>query len=134
MQITPVTKESILKIIADAGIDADEDDVIGAVKFVYSPGAIAHETTLGIKGYDNERVRVLTVNGNGGKTLTEQTPDNGSIYGSAVSPDTVILLKQAGKDNGAKILPVLAALLVPAAVAVVPVVIASKSGKKRIGK
>ncbi|MBO4868321.1 MAG: fibronectin type III domain-containing protein [Clostridia bacterium] len=134
VQITPVTKESILKIIADAGIDADEDDVIGAVKFVYSPGAIAHETMLGIKGYDNERVRVLTVNGNGGKTLNEQTPDNGSIYGSAVSPDTVILLKQAGKDNGAKILPVLAALLVPAAVAVAPVVIASKSGKKRIGK
>ena len=85
--------------------------MIGAVKFVYDAGSIAHETSMKIKGYDG-RVTVLTVNGNGGKTVTEQTPENGIVYGNAVSPDTVILLKEKKQNgNGAA----LALLLLPAA-------------------
>ncbi len=111
VQITPVSDETIRKILESADVDADIKDMIGAVKFVYDAGSIAHETSMKIKGYDG-RVTVLTVNGNGGKTVTEQTPENGIVYGNAVSPDTVILLKEKKQNgNGAA----LALLLLPAA-------------------
>lgn len=134
VQITPVTKDTVKKILSESNIEAEEDELIGAVKFVYEEGVIARDTKLKVKGYDNTRVRILSVNSNGGRTLTEQLPANGIIYGNAVSPDTVILLKEKANMTASGLFPSALILVIPVAAAaffIAYVVIFGKGNKKK---
>ncbi len=114
IQITSVTDETVERILSGAGIDITSNKIIGAVKFVYADGAIAHNTEIKIKGYDNTDVKVLSVNTNGGVTVTEQKPNNGSVYGNAISADVMILLFEDGGKNGRSIFLYAALLVIPA--------------------
>lgn len=120
IQITPVTDETVKRILSESNIEESEYEIIGAVKFVYEEEAIAHETKMKIKGYDGKNVRILSVNSNGSRALSEkEKPVNGIINGNAVSPDTVILLAETEDDptNGA--FPTVFLLIIPAAAAAV---------------
>lgn len=134
IQITSVTDSTVSEILQRADIYAESKDIIGAVKFVYGDGAIVHESSIRLKGYDNKRVKILTVNGNGGISLTDQEPENGVVSGNAVSPDTVILLKESAGVKRVKILPYIILIIVPAVIAVaasVYVFSASNKSKKK---
>lgn len=128
IQITPVLDETVKRILSESNIEAEDDELIGAVKFVYEKGAIAHDTQIKIKGYDKSSVRILSVNSNGGRTLTEQKPDNGVIYGNAVSPDTVILLKEKTDRSKSGVFPTVLILIIPAASAAVFIAYAAVFG------
>ena len=131
VQITAVTKETVAGLLEAAGITDGGDNLISAVKFVYEDGAIAHRTSVKLKGQNYASVRILTFNGNGGYTLTDQTPVDGVVYGNAVSPDTVILLKSDDGGKKVRVLPYILLLAAPAAAAaVVTVTLTLRTGKK----
>lgn len=114
IQITPVTDETVNRILSNANIDTSRYNVIGAVKFVYKDGAIAHNTEIKIKGYENTTVKVLSVNSNGGVTVSEQKPANGTVYGNAVSADIIILLHEDTGKGGRSFMIYAALLIIPA--------------------
>ena len=135
IQITSVTDATVEKILSGSGIDMTDSEVIGAVKFVYEDGAIAHSTEIKIKGYENRTVKILSVNANGGLAVAEQKTVNGTVYGNAVSPDTVILFCDKTDNGGASFLIYVAVLIVPViAAAGFAAYIAVKGDKKRINK
>lgn len=113
VQITPVTNETVSRLLSESSIESDDSDIIGAVKFVYLDNAIVRDTKIKIKGYDGTTVRILTVNSNGGRNLTEQQIENGIINGNAVSPDTVILLKENTQNTKENIVPYALMLIIP---------------------
>lgn len=132
IQITPVTKKTIDAILQKAGLDAESGDIITAIKFVYEDGAIAHKTEMKLKGYPDDAVRMITVNGNGGYTLTDQMTSNGTVYGNTVSPDTIILLKKNSDNGKTKLIPYILLLAVPLIIAgAVTVYLTVSSGKKK---
>ena len=133
IQVTPVTYESVSRILSESNITVNEEDVIGAVKFVYEKGAIAHDVQMKIKGYDNKTVNILTVNSNGSRNPTTQKPENGIIKGNAVSPDTVILYTENTDGLKTDIFPSALILVIPAAAASVFIAytVIKDSGKKK---
>ena len=130
VQITPVTDETVRRILEESDTDATEADLIGAVKFVYEKGAIARSTQMKIKGYDESSVTVISVAGNGIKTVTEQKPVNGRIDGNTVSPDTVILLREKTDKNGNGIFPSVFILMIPVAAAVLIIAYVALKGER----
>ncbi len=132
IQITSVTDKTVERILSESDIDMTSNKVIGAVKFVYEDGAIAHTTEIKIKGYDNKTVKILSVNANGGLAVAEQKTVNGTVYGNAVSPDTVILVSDNTENSGFSILIYAAILALPvAAAAGFTAYLAAKGGKKK---
>ena len=131
IQVTPVTDGTIKRILEENGLDEKSVSVIGAVKFVYEEGAIAHRTILKIKGYDDKTVRILSLNGNGGITVTEQMPEKGIVYGNTVSPDTVILLAENGRSDKMIVIISLMIILVPILSAFVFILILRGGSSKR---
>lgn len=133
IQVTPVTHETVNRILTESNITADEENIIGAVKFVYEKGAIAHDVQLKIKGYDNRTVNVLTVNSNGSRNPTVQQPENGVIKGNAVSPDTVILYTVSADAIKNEVFPAALILVIPAAAAAafIAYIVIKDNGKRR---
>ena len=132
IQITSVTDATVEKILSGSGIDMTANKVIGAVKFVYENGAIAHTTEIKIKGYDDKTVKILSVNSNGGLAIAEQKTVNGTVYGNAVSPDTVILVCGNTENSGVTFLIYALVLVIPAAAAAgFAAYIAIKGDRKR---
>ena len=133
IQVTAVTHETVNRILTESNITADEENIIGAVKFVYEKGAIAHDVQLKIKGYDNRTVNVLTVNSNGSRNPTVQQPENGVIKGNAVSPDTVILYTVSVDAIKNEVFPAALILVIPAAAAAafIAYIVIKDNGKRR---
>ncbi|MBQ7699754.1 MAG: Ig-like domain-containing protein [Clostridia bacterium] len=134
VQITPVTEETVKRILSESNIEETEYEIIGAVKFVYEKNAIAHETQMKIKGYDGKYVRILSINSNGSRALSEkEKPVNGIIHGNAVSPDTVILLCEKEDKDASGVFPAALILVIPAAAAVIIIayIMIKEDGKKK---
>ena len=133
IQVTPVTYDTVNRILTESNINVTEDEIIGAVKFVYEKGAIAHDVQLKIKGYDNKTVNVLTVNSNGSRNPTTQQPENGIIKGNAVSPDTVILYTEKTDGMNSELFPSVLILVIPAAAAAafIAYIVIKDSGKRK---
>ena len=87
-----------------------------------------------IKGYDGKYVRILSINSNGSRALSEkEKPVNGIIHGNAVSPDTVILLCEKEDKDASGVFPAALVLVIPAAAAVIIIayIMIKEDGKKK---